>query len=383
MRRNRLLYLILIPLIGFQACIEEYQPEIDKDDIGLYVVEGKVLSTGGMQTVRISISTSVYNPSLLPVNGCSVNVVDDEGNNYIAGNADEGVYQFQVPQMNLDPGCAFKLEIITPEGELIESAWDTIQPNTEIDSVFYRIEEFYSEEELTYIPGIQFYVDFNGKDTHSKYIKFEVEETWKYESAYPLRWTYYNRVLTTYDPPDYSKFTCWKTRFSPSIFTFSTMHLDENRYKDFPLHHVMNNSIKLLKGYSLLFRQLVISEDAFLYYEKIKDNIVETGGLYESQPQQIEGNLKNLTNPENRVLGYFLAAGASDKRVFIDEIEGLELDPPDLCSPVPVSLGFLRYTVTPLYLWMEGGTSQLHETCVDCTKRGGETTKPTFWPDEN
>jgi len=136
-------------------------------------------------------------------------------------------------------------------------------------------------------------------------------------------------------------------------------------------------------GYSLLFRQLAVSNDAYLYFEKLQDNIVENGGLYESQPQQIQGNLTIVDNPDSRVLGYFLVAGVSERRIFYTHFDGLEPVPYDYCSPVPLDLGyrFLRHLSEPKYLLLEDGQFVLDKTCVDCTERGGVTMKPEFWPE--
>ena len=213
-------------------------------------------------------------------------------------------------------------------------------------------------------------------------VKIFFKTRWKYESLYPIKWTWDGRNLTRYDTPDYSLSICWKTINSPGIYTISTNNLSENLYKYFPLHEVLNTSAKLVMGYSILFSQLAISESAYYYFEKIKDNIVETGGLYEKQPQQLEGNIYNISNPDERVLGYFLVAGKKEKRVFISDVEDLPLETASLCSPIIVIYRFLRGLAKPVYLWLEGGSFLLKDMCVDCRSVGGVLEEPSFWPED-
>jgi hypothetical protein len=383
MHRSKAAVYIALALLLFSSCIEEYDPQIDPDDVQRYVVEGRVTDREGPQSIFISRASSVYNPERIPVQSCVVKIYDGNDNEFIANEFPGGEYRAFIPGERLFPGAAFKLEVTTPDGDLLVSGYDTLRYCPAIDSVYYAIEDFVTDDPETTIPGVQFYIDYNGENSGSGKIKFEVVETWKYETDYPIKWIWDGRVLTTYDTPDYSKSVCWRTTGSGEIYTLSTEQMSMNRFNRYPLHKVLNNSAKLLMGYSILLRQLAISEPAYLYYEKIKANSVGSGGLYETQPQQVQGNIVNVSDPDSRVLGYFMVAGAAEKRIFIKEFEGLEPDIFELCSPVPLSLGyrFLRNLTQPVYLWLDGGAFLLDELCVDCTAWGGTTEKPDFWPE--
>ncbi|MEX0987652.1 MAG: DUF4249 domain-containing protein [Bacteroidales bacterium] len=372
---------LAVAIIFFNSCIEEYTPETDSGDAELYVVEGRVSGREGFHYIQISRSSAIADPGWIPVWNCDVKISDNQGNQFMASELGNGKYRVNISADFLIPGTAFRVEVNTPTGELLLSDYDTLTSCPEIDSIYYEIEDFPASAE-SFIPGIQFYVDYNGENSTAGRIKYEIEETWQYEVDYPIKWTWDGRVLTIYDTPDYSKSVCWNTVANNRIFTLSTNNLNTNRFKKFPLHHVLNNSRKLLIGYSILFKQLSISEEAFTYFEKIQDNSMESGGLYETQPQQIEGNIRNASDPGSRVLGYFYAAGIKEKRIFIDRVDGLELNPATLCSPIYLQLGYgiLRNLEKPVYLWLENGTYLLHEMCVDCTTWGGKTIKPGFWP---
>ena len=52
---------------------------------------------------------------------------------------------------------------------------------------------------------------------------------------------------------------------------------------------------------------------------------MDEGGLYNTQPELIHGNLYNETNPNEEILGYFYASSVKSKRIFIEEINELTL----------------------------------------------------------
>ena len=232
------------------------------------------------------------------------------------------------------------------------------------------------------IPGIQFYIDYNGIGSNTKRIKIDIEETWKIESKYPIRWIWDGRVLETFTPPDYSKKVCWKTSSCNNIYVLSTERMTDNKYLKYPLHNIMNTSVKLFNGYSLLISQSSISESTYRYFEKIHANIITEGGLYNTQPQLIEGNFINLSDQNKRVLGNFYVSSVSSKRIFFTHIPDFDLNIKPICEPAILDYGFyfIRGIDKPIYLWFDGGTFRLSDACVDCTSLGGTTIKPDFWP---
>ncbi|HKJ47970.1 MAG TPA: hypothetical protein VJ973_02715, partial [Christiangramia sp.] len=119
-----------------------------------------------------------------------------------------GEYEVFISKDYLHEGASFAIEILSPSGELIRSSFEELYESPQLDSIYYQIEEFNTNEPGIKRPGVQFYIDFDGRTSSISKIKFEVEETWKFQVEYPIQWTWDGRTLTTYDPPDYSKNIC-------------------------------------------------------------------------------------------------------------------------------------------------------------------------------
>ncbi|HLL97180.1 MAG TPA: DUF4249 family protein [Spirosoma sp.] len=58
-------------------------------------------------------------------------------------------------------------------------------------------------------------------------------------------------------------------------------------------------------------RQGSLTKDAFRYYKLFQDQTQNTGGLADTPPTALIGNVHNVANPGEAVIGYFTASGIS------------------------------------------------------------------------
>jgi hypothetical protein len=382
--KNTLLFFILTFMLT--SCFKAYEPEIVGSDINKLVVSGLVTDLEGNQTVKITTSSSITEQEENVVTGCTVTISDDKGNKFPMTDSGKGNYTGLIDPLYLTPGSSFKVEILTPDGSNIVSDFDQFSTCPEVDSVYYIRKDIPTIDPDKFTQGIQFYVDMNGKNTDSRYYRWEAIETWKFTADYPIEWLWDGQKVLHIYPPDYSKDTCWTTLLVRDIFTLSTEKLAENKYKQSALHFVDNTTQRLLHGYSLLIKQYSMSEAAHKYWNLLRANSTSEGGLYERQPLASKGNLHNLTHPDQNVLGFFGVSSVTSKRIFIDKVENLEVEYLSSCFPKPMSRwGFADYAhlPKPLYLFGDANGYQMilmNVECVDCTASFGINKKPDFWP---
>jgi hypothetical protein len=366
------------------GCIKEFNPDIKANDQSKYVINGFVDNGGGIQTVNISLTTPVENPSYNPVTGCTVEVSDDRGNRFTFEETGAGNYSAFIDTIFVVPGVSFRLEVTTPDGERIMSEYDKLEANPPVDSVYFEREDIEGNEPGKYTNGIRFFVDLEGSSEHARYYRWEAVETYEYQADYARIW-YYDGEVHQIWPPDSSLMFCWHTKLVPYIFTLSTTNLSENMYKHLKLHFVDNMTARLFLGYSILLKQYSLSENAFIYWDQMKTNSLEQGGLYERQPLSIKGNLKIIDNPQKEVLGYFGASSIQTKRIFVRNIPGLTIYPPTTCNPVVLRMGFAEIKPFEYPAFLMGDQFNysmiyLESRCVDCTVAGGTNVKPDYWP---
>jgi len=201
---------------------------------------------------------------------------------------------------------------------------------------------------------------------------------------YPRQW-YYNGSINRIDPPDDSRKKCWYTNPIKEIFDLSTENLQVNVYHKFPLHFVDNSTSRLSVLYSIMLKQFSLTEAAYTFWDQVRINSAGQGGLYGKQPLAVRGNLSNITNPEKIVLGFFSVSSVREIRVFIQNVEDLEVDPYVFCDgPVPLGpAGWSDFSANdyPVYfIYVNGSPNTLSDGCVDCLIHGGTNEKPGFWP---
>lgn len=364
------------------SCITPFDPDIKTSELNKYFVSGGINDQSEIQTVTISLTSPVTAPRFIPVTGCEIVITNQNGNEFRMTGYGEGIYRCRIDSTLLVEGASFRIEIITPDGTRIESDYDMINECPDIDQVYYRRKNIISGSQV--MQGIQFYVDLQAQDFESRFFRWELTETWEYHVPYPREW-YYDGTVHHIFPPDYSRKICWKTAPVRNIYTLSTLGLSENRYEMLPLHFVDNKSPHLVYGYSLLINQFSMSAAAYAYWDQMRINSSEQGGLYEKQPFSVTGNLHNITNPSNDVLGYFGAYSVKSKRIFISDVEGLDIEFNPICTPMVLEKGLIEIYPEdyPAFLYGDEHGFQLvflGPECVDCMSFGGTIIKPEFWP---
>ncbi len=394
MIRSKLLYFSAILVLMLSSCVKRFEPEINKTDVEKYVVTGQVIMGDAVQVVNICTSSPITKPEIKPVTGCQVTILDAKGNSYIAKDVWGGNYEAVIPVIAMVPGNSFKVDIVTSGGVHITSDFDQIQDCPPVDSVYYVVQHLPTSSPIEFNDGIQFYVNLDAQNYACRYYKLEATETWEYHTQYPIEW-FYTGYLHHVFPPDSSKMVCWRTSKVRDVFMVSTKDLAQNKYLRYPLHFVDNlSSPRLVYGYSLLIRQFALSDAAYEYWEKIRVNSQEQGGLYESQPLSVKGNLHNITNPGQDVLGFFGATTVRQKRIFVKNVPDLPLEFVFNCV-----FGNLQWGLqgAPAYMYpiylpprivFQGDSAirtydviSIDHECVDCTSTvGGKNVKPDFWP---
>jgi len=385
MNTRKITYILILALLWMvNACIKPYDPQIDEDTTIKYVVAGRITDTEGWHEVSVSLSSPLEHPDYLPVSGCLVNIQDDRGNSFELHEFEPGSYRVWIEKTFLNPGTSYKVSVLTPDGTQLESSFDKMTECPPLDSVYYILEDLPTKDPSVFHRVMQIYVDLQGEGYPGRYYKWEIIETWEYHSANALEY-YYDGSFHKVDPVDSSNYYCWITGLKPEVYTISTTSLGTNTYLQYPLNWIDGESSRLGVLYSMFLRQMALSEEAYNYWEQLRINSTQEGGLYEKQPLAIKGNVQNLTDPERVVLGFFYAAAESTRRYFYKDIGGIELTFSNYCQEDNLGrFGWREFRPSdyPVYYYFneQGALRILNDECVECKLRGGTTEKPEFWP---
>ena len=378
--------ILLFIFFGLGGCIEPFTPNIDLSEESL-VIEGQITDQAGYHYIHISRTAPYNDPHKIPKPDCQVEVVDNYGNIFEFYESDSGVYRQWLPQDFLNIGTQYKVKVITADEKKYESDFDELlSPSPPIDNLYYEI-----EERETYVPdnpiyGIQFYIDVDAPDDFARNYRWELEETWEYEAGYRIQY-YYDGTIPPHEIDDpFFLFRCWSTEPIRKIYTSTTRYSATNTINKFPLQYVSNQSNRLKIKYSLLVKQYSLSNTAYDYWFEVQKQSQESGGLYETQPARIRGNISNVNDQEELVLGFFHASSVTQKRIFISEPFDFRINDANCnLEIITRSSQLRRYSLYPVYLislnplgvGLPYGVG--YGTCFDCRKGGGKTEIPYFW----
>ncbi len=388
MFKSKNIFTLLAIVILFTTCVEEYSPEIT-ESTELLVIDGSIIRGDSLQTVSVSWSTSIDDSYYNPVSGCAVWATNGQGVEFTFEEKDDGEYSAVIPDAYLAYGSEYKITVITPNGNVYESDYETIYESSEIDSLYY-LEENYQSSTVSSDLGLQFYIDLKADESATKNYRWVLEETWETHSLYPKMYSYWSNeiyyVITELGGSYDSLSVCYKTEASSEVYIASTDNLMVNEKKKIPLVYYAETSYKLNYNYSVLVKQYALTDMAYVYWNKVMAASTESSGMYQTQPSSTVSNICNVNDPDEVVLGFFWASSYSEKRINfsgplteyhdahtcgLQELDLSEGNPPS--NPYePTYLVNLGTESAPLFWYA-------NPICFDCTLVDGTTTKPDFF----
>ena len=353
---------------------------------GSIVINGSVEMKEGYQYIYVSTTTPLGLNMYDPLSGCIVSVEDNVGNVYIYDELSSGIYQRWYAGDDLVYKRNYTLRVETPYGDKYTSTPETLDYVAELDTVTAERGFEITSLPRLYNEGLQFRAKVNFKSAASSYVLFDLTETWEFEMPHNIEYLF-DSAGVYQAPPMYNKLKlCWKTEKDNNIYIASSNSLSSNIVDDIPLQFITIESSRLQKRYSVLVQMKSISKAAYIYFDELKKRVQESGSLYETQPSQLLGNMRNVIDEKEKVLGFFYASAVTEKRFFMNNDYGFRTHEFDGCQlVVPNDLDDLNESLYPYYLSTitygedEGEIGMAQKLCFDCVLAGGTTTKPDFW----
>ena len=396
----------------FNTCIDPYTPNLS-GYTSLLVVDGLITDANTSYIVRLSRTFQDQNSTPPPVSDATVFITDDAGNNCNLINEGSGVYKTDSTQFSGVPGRTYVLHIKTSDGSEYESDACLMNPVPDIDSIYFEKNQQLVNNETQSQEGISIYLDSKQGENNSCY-RWDFNENWKFKIPDAKKWDYIDSAL--FVPTAHVREFCWKSRKSDEILIDSVHSGSSARIVKEPIFFIASDqSDRLLVQYSILVSQYSISKKEYDFWNNLKQ-INESGGdIFAKQPYTVISNIKNISNPKERVLGYFEVSAVRQKRIYIlfNDILGMDLPyyqypcerlvkdrsdvPHGTGGPPPTWDDLYRlYCVTSDYYFVEplflgGGVQQVGEDvlvkmifarpeCANC-EFTGTSKKPDFWVD--
>lgn len=382
MGKNNIFLLIFLLAV---ACRKPYNPAVINSPKSYLVVEG-VINTNDTTTIKLSRTVNLSaKVTTNPVEGI-VSVESDAGESYQLTSMGLGIYKLiDVP---LGDSHKYRLYIRTgDDGKEYRSDFAAVKNSPPVDSVGFKIAG----------KGLQIYVNAHDNTNNTKYYRFDYWETWRFHAKYASEWMSNHVDDVAVRPVSQQIFYCFQSNRSSTIILGSTAKLTQDVLYQLPLTEVEATSEKIETKYSILVRQYALTPEAYKFWENLKKNTEQLGSIFDAEPTQLAGNIHNIKDAADIVIGYISVGAVATKRIFIQNeqlpVEWLANYPYDcgldsnwyshpktgyndvrafLVPELKIPVGSYGKGIKP-----DGYTASSRE-CVDCTIRGS-TTQPDFW----
>lgn len=372
--KKKIYSLIAAIVVGFllvQSCIVPFAPpEVASADKFL-VVDG-FLNTGGKDSSRIQLGyTQVVSNknTFLTELKATVTVEGNKGSLFTFTEIGKGLYRLAPRTFNENE--LFRVRVKTVGKKEYVSDYEAVKLTPPIESVTAQVAEDKS--------GVYFYVNSQDPLNKTGYYRWRYEETWQYHTPFYSILEVKNKAIIDRQVPIN---ICWKTEKPATILLASTTKLSKDVVRDFPIVFVPANSGKLLDKYSILVKQIGLTQAGFEYWSALSKTTETTGSLFDPQPSQVTGNIKCITNPQELVFGFFSAVTPQEKRIFVAPYLGVSrtcmngdtLSAADAIKSMDLIISdyLPEGARTPLYLMAS-------PDCLDCRLQGGTIVRPSFW----
>jgi hypothetical protein len=375
--RRQTAYLILlyaaISLAGPQ-CVKPFNPPALQEARNYLVVEGVAIPGGDSTVITLSRTKDLTDTVIFqPEKNASVRVESTNGTAYLLQETAPGTYK---ALLTLDPAQTWRLRIRTSLGQDIVSSYETVVETPPIDSLHWKQDG-----------DVTIYADTRDRNNKTRYYRWEFRETWEYRSFYDSQIGYDNGLLFYLDSTQ-KTYRCWDSAVSTSVILGTSEKLGDDVILDQQITVIPRSSIKISAIYAIDVFQYGLNRDAFIFWDEIRKNGSETGGLFDPQPSQLPGNLVNTSDPTQPVIGYFSIASRQRARLFIWNNQVVNWPPEDIsvfCTPIITTADsaiyyLFRPELRPAYFITGGGLAIANVRCVDCRLQGGTNRKPANWP---
>lgn len=388
-KRQRHITAICTFIFIASACLEPYQPPAILGDVDVLVVDGFLNSTDGSATVRLSHANALSSQNKIkPESNATVSIHTEGGTFLTLTEQDSGMYT--AAGLNIDPAAKYQLSVRTIDQNEYFSDYVEIKQSPAIDSITWEAKE----------DGLNILVNAHDAMGSTQYYRWDYVETWEYHAPVLSQFKLVNKQPVYRDPAELI-YTCWRTVPSTKISIASTVRLAEDVIYNYPIVFLQMGSSKISVKYSILVKQRAISKNEFAFLEQLQKTTESLGGLFDPQPSQVTGNIHNITNPSDPVLGYFSAGSVNEERFFLNFYDlpdhlnkfprpGCQVDtvclvrsmpPPYQCSLAVADLSGTELIGHALYSGpFLNGYTLTNAVCADCRAQGGTLTKPAFWP---
>ena len=325
-------YSAIIFIISLVSCIDTYDVDFNKKN-SILVVQGFLTDDyANPDTIKIQYSNfNEGNTFTSPISSVKASIISTISGKELSL-VEQKVGGFTPPKdFRINASEKYSLRFTLPDGQQFESSPEQIYTTPPILNIYdkFILNSKLSDDGKRFISANEVYLDF--KDTP------------KQKDYYLWRYTHYEKIVHCT--------TCYASQYDPKTLgcTIKLPNFNRTPYYDYQCAGecydiIKSNKINVMSDvvsdgevitgrliakipYHFMYgclvevQQLSISPQNYTFHKNLELQTQSTGGLADTPAAAIVGNINNLTNPANKVVGFFGVASIQKRRYWVDRKE--------------------------------------------------------------
>lgn len=343
------------------ACYDEIQLDLPATEGQKLVIEGYV----NQETDSLEVLVTVGRNAAVTDEGGSVQPIPVDQAYLLYNGMPFPQYALTNNEINRFPRDAFEqiapssgppvfqLFVALPDGRTFRSAAEPLPPLPQIEKVDVDV---YREEVRNEVGNIlekdfleiKITTPLRSGEAEKSFLRWTMTGVYRFVEAPAPISNMFNPQLTCYIQDDLSK---------NEILLFNGRETTEETLTRFPALRDIPLTHFFASGYYVTVYQQSLTPEAYRYWDQLRQNANPGGGLFEPTPGSVTGNIMNIDDPDETVLGFFYATQTDTIRRLI---RASEVGNPSL------------YCFNP--------NNWEADFCSDCTLLPGSSLmKPDYW----
>lgn len=328
MRRLLMLSCLGISL-SFTACIEEVDLTTDNYEEEL-VIDGRVSKGVGEQIVKIGMTRPFRSVVDRPERNANVYILDQNGNQYTFQETEAGTYLWDNADRPVEVGDSFTLFVELTDGRRFQSTTELVPENVPVKDVYF---ELTSEEVVNEIGNpvtdrfVDIFVNIDVPDTDAPvFLRWETENIYLFIEAAitDTRCGLPNIPRTCFV---YDGFTQPK-----EVVTFDGSDKEKGLIEGIWVGRKAFDSTFNQRNIFSIY-QHSFSAKSYEYYRDVALVQEQSGRAFDTPPAAVRGNMVNVDDPGEIVLGHFQAINVDTIRYDIWRQDLAPAQVPPYCFP--------------------------------------------------
>jgi len=300
---------LIFLILSLVSCVDPLEVSIDKE-INILVVEGFITTQPGPHMIRLTISAkygSIFVGWIQPSHSAKVLIRDSDGNIFKCTESPKNSGNYYTDS-SLTPkvGKSYTLLITTFDGKEYTSLPEKIVGASEI----LKLNAVYSTtqiSEIKYLSGYEVYATFQDSPDEKNYYM------WRN-----------NGILEPRSNPSYIDVeldcnigNCMIRRsVDRTIRLLKDDFINGNMVTDLAAF-IEDDGKRFNDKYLLRIEQHTLTREAYQFFQLLKSQISIDGDLFDPPPATLRGNMINLSNPDENVIGYFRASDVNVDSIYL------------------------------------------------------------------